>query len=876
MADENHHHEVDHEAETTDSPSVLPSDTNAHLEISPPLPEKIGHYTIKSHIGSGGMAIVYLAMQEHPRRKVALKLMKKGITSRSALNRFVFESQILGRLHHPNIAHVYEAGKYDDGSGGVPYFAMEYIPNAKTIIDYARGKNLNIKQRLELFSRVCDAVHHGHQKGIIHRDLKPANILVDSSGVPKVIDFGVARSTDSDMAVTTLQTEVGQLVGTVQYMSPEQCEAEPDDLDTRSDVYALGVVLYELLCDQLPYDVTRATVYMAARVVREEKPKKPSLINKALPDDVETITLKALEKDRERRYESALELAKDIQRFLANEPIEARPPSLTYQMRMFARRNRVVFAASLLVFVVLIVATVVSILFALSANRAEHEAQENLELAQAREEVSNEISDFLTEDLLAAVAPSVEEGKGKDVLMRDVLDEAAQRIEDASAPEGRFADKALVTASIHAALGSTYRLLGEYQNAEPHLESARRLRLNELGEEHPETLDSMNDLANLYADQGSFDDAEPLYIRILECQKKVFGEEHQNTLSSMNNLAALRADQGRYDEAESLYIRTLECQIRVFGEEHPETLKTMNNLAILYLNQGRYDEAEQLNVKTLKITKSIFGEEHPETLDSMNNLAALYLIQGRYDKAEHLCVRTLEIQKRILGEEHPGTLATMNNLAILFRNQGRHNEAEPLYEKLLEIRKRVLGEEHPKTLDSTNNLVILYQHMGRYEEAESLVKTAIEIYREVLGPEHPDTLNAEDTYATILMGLDRVSEAENLLGRIEAVLDQRYGSQHWLMPYVCAHRGICLVELGQFAEAEQYLLDAHASLLAQSGGENAEILTVCESLITLYTALHEAEPDKDFDDKAEEWRAKLLPNETDNSEPDEIKSGESE
>ncbi len=336
----------------------MPDPSRIPPQVPPPLPKKIGHYAIKSHIGSGGMAQVYLAVQEHPRRKVALKLMKSGITSRSALRRFEFESQILGRLRHPNIAQVYEAGTHDDGEGGVPYFAMEYIPSHKTITEYAREKKLSTKQRLELFAKVCDAVHHGHQKGVIHRDLKPANILVDSSGEPKVIDFGVARSTDSDMTVTTLQTDVGQLIGTLQYMSPEQCEADPDDLDTRSDVYALGVVLFELLCEQLPYDVTKVAVFEAVRIVREVKPKKPSTINRLLRGDVETIALKALEKERDQRYRSAGEFGQDVQRCLDDIPIAARPPSATYQLAKFLRRNRMLAASGAVVLITFAVGVV--------------------------------------------------------------------------------------------------------------------------------------------------------------------------------------------------------------------------------------------------------------------------------------------------------------------------------------------------------------------------------------------------------------------------------------------------------------------------------------------------------------------------------------
>lgn len=712
-------------------------------------PESIGGYRILGRIGVGGMGTVYAAEQQSPRRTVALKVVRPGLFSPKLLRRFQHEAQLLGRLQHPGIAQILEAGTFDSGAGPQPFFVMERIVG-EPLGAYCDGRGLDHRARLGVVARVCDAVHHAHERGVIHRDLKPGNILVVpgetvESAQPKVLDFGIARATDADIAQTTWHTETGQLIGTLPYMSPEQAAGDLGSLDPRSDVYALGVIAFELLAGKLPYEIP-GTMLEAVRTIREQEPSSLRTVDRSLRGDVETIVGKALAKEREQRYASAAEMAADIRRYLRDEPIAARPPSTAYRIGKFARRNRGLVAGVVSVFVVLLAGVVTSITFALRARERASEA--------------SAISEFLRDDLLSAVAPSAAAGRGRDVAMKEVLDVAAARIEKATTPGGRFAERPLVEAAIRRTLGDTYRQLGELEAAAPHLEGAYAIRQRKLGADDPLTTESQNDLAILRYRQGRFDEAEALYRDALARRVRTLGPDHKGTLGTLGNLGLLLEKRGRYEEAETILHDLQERATRVLGRDDPTTLLALNNLAVVYDQQGRLDEAGPLYLESLERHERALGEEAPETLMCRTNLAILRIKQGRRAEADTLLSETLTLQERIVGRAHAWTIDTMINLAILRKEDGQVESALPLELDALERCRVAMGEEHPLTLRVLNNLGSTYTNLDRLDDAEPVIVGTLQARRRVLGENHPETFITLSNYCELLILRRRFDEAE--------------------------------------------------------------------------------------------------------------------
>ena len=793
----------------------LPRDETQPEQV---LPSSIGHYRVVRLLGEGGMGAVYEAEQVNPHRTVALKVIRAGYTSGEMLRRFENEAQALGRLQHPGIAQIYEAGTAETPFGRQPYFAMELV-RGESLLKYCDEHKLTVRQRLELFVKICDAVQHAHQRGLIHRDLKPANILVDESGQPKILDFGLARLTDSD-AQATRQTDVGQILGTLAYMSPEQVLGDPEELDTRSDVYALGVILYEMLAGRMPYRMGRQ-VHEIMRSIREEEPSRLSSVNRAYRGDVETIVAKALEKDKTRRYASAAELAADVRRYLHDEPIVARPPSTTYQLQKFARRHKALVAGVAAVFVVLVLGIVVSTWQTVKARRAEKKAEQESAIAQA-------VNDFLQKDLLGQASAYNQAKPDPNVTVRTVLDRAAQNI------QGKFAGQPEVEVPIRDTIGNAYIDLGLYPEAAKQLEKALVLARSRLGNENPETLAIMKDLAWLDVQQGQYAEAEKLLIQAIAADRRVLGPDNHQTLQSMNRLGAVYNQWGKYAEAEAVFKQTLEIRQRVLGPDDQRTLEVMGNLVGTYDREGKYSLAEPLEKQLLETDRRVLGPDNPDTVTAMEHLAEIYDDEGKRNQAGALYQQTLEAERRILGPDHPEIVRITGNLAALYGNEGKYPQAEKLFQQVVESERRALGPENPVTLLNMGNLAECYLEDGNYVQAETLYRQTLEAERHVLGSGHRFTLLGMDVLAQIYSEEGKYAQAEALYKEGLESGRRALGPEH---PYTLMFlSGIAYLyqKEGKYALAESYAAQAFALRKRALGVEHPDTLTSEADLALMY------------------------------------------
>jgi len=773
-------------------------------------PQQVGPYRLVRQIGEGGMGQVYAAEQTEPiRRTVALKMVKRGMDTKEFIARFESERQALAMMDHPCIARVFDAGATDRGR---PYFVMEYVDGIP-INEYCDTHQLAVKERLKLFVSVCEGVQHAHQKAIIHRDLKPSNVLVtvvDGKPVPKIIDFGVAKATDQSLTDMTMATGMGQLVGTPEYMSPEQADLNGQGIDTRTDVYALGVLLYELLVGQLPFtseELQKVGFVEVLRKIREDQPPRPSTrvtalggalaeiaqsrrsepaaLRNQLRGDLDWITMKALEKERERRYETANALAMDITRHLEFKPVRAGPPSTAYRFKKFVRRHRTGVAAGAIVGIAVILGAVGTTIGMIRAVRAEQVASEEAETAQ-------QVSNFLV-DLFEVSDP--DRARGNTITVREILDQGAQRIEE------ELEGQPLTQARLMNTIGKVYQNLGLYDAAGPQLETALALRRREYGNDNIDVATSLADLADLYIDQARFADAEAMLQQALAVMGRQLGSDHLSLASSLHKLASVYRREGKYEVAAPLYYRALDLRIVALGAEHPEVAHSYNSLAILHWNQGDYEEAERLYQKALAVWQNAYGTDHADVAKGLNNLALLYHQLERYRESESLYRQAVAIYEKVLGPEHPRLATAVNNLALVAYQQDRHAEAADLYRRALAIREKALGSDHPDVAQTLNNLANLHRTQRRFDDAEPLYRRALDIRERALGGDHPDVAWSLRDLGKLYCDRGDYTAAVPYFRRAVAIFETALGPEHPELADILTDYAEALRELDRIEEA---------------------------------------------------------------------------
>jgi serine/threonine protein kinase len=793
----------------------------------------IGPYKLVQAIGAGGMGMVYLAEQMHPvRRQVALKIIKQGMDTEQVIVRFEAERQALALMDHPNIARVLDAGTTDSGR---PYFVMELVKGVP-ITKYCDTNRLTVRERLELFVPVCQAIQHAHQKGIIHRDIKPSNVLVasyDGKPVPKVIDFGIAKATGVGLTDQTVFTQIGAVIGTLEYMSPEQAESTALDIDTRSDIYSLGALLYELLTGSTPMESAefrKAAYVEVLRKIREEEPPSPSSrlshsketisstselrktdpgrLPKLLAGELDWIVMKALEKDRTRRYETANGFARDIERYLSGDPVEAGPPSATYRLKKFANKNRALIGTAAAFAALLILGVVVSTWQAVRARRAERAATVQRDRADSEAATARAVTDFLQNSLLSQASAQQQSGLNEkpdpDVKVRTLLDRAAASI------SGKFAGQPLVESNVRGTIGLTYRDLNLIPQADEQLQKAYDLSLKYRGAEDPETFIAMANLGALRADQGRYPESLELYKKSAEGLTRVLGPDDRRTVASMQTLGVGYFRNGDYAKSEEILKKVFATQMRTLGLDDIQTLDTSDSLVSLYRRQRRYDEAEPMLLKALESTKRVYGPGHPYALREMYGLAFVYAGEHKYDQAEPLLLEVLDGNSKLLGAEHPNTVSTMMEVAKVYDGEGKHAQALALQEKAYAIFFRVQGPDHPQTLVYEGALAQFYENAGQTAKAVALYKDVLSRELRIQGPKDPATLYTASNLAYIYENHKRYAEALPLQiqGR-EAAL-QRYGPEDPSSIVAGTMIGKDRVMLHQYKEAEPVLREVLA------------------------------------------------------------------
>jgi eukaryotic-like serine/threonine-protein kinase len=806
----------------------------------------IGPYRLTVMLGIGGMGEVWRAEQSEPiHRTVAIKLIKAGMDTRAVVARFDSERQALALMEHPNIAKVLDAGATPEGR---PYFVMEYV-HGFPISNYCDKHRLTIKERLELFMQVCEGVQHAHQKAIIHRDLKPTNVLVEEVNgkpVPKIIDFGLAKAMGQQLTEMTLFTEAGAMLGTPDYMSPEQADRNERNIDTRTDVYSLGVILYELLVGELPItspELRAAGIEAMLRKICEQEPPRPSTrlkslgpsaknsaerrreepesLERRLRGDLDWITIKALEKDRSKRYGSVSDLAADLRRHLQDQPVAAGPPSVAYRASKFVRRHRfgvtVAVAAVLLLIAFAITMTVQARRIAKERDRA------------------NRIADFMTQ-MFSVSDPS--EALGNAITARTILDTASNQIRAGLAKDSEVQSDLMFT------MARTYASLGLYSTAENLSSAALESRKRRLGPDDRKTLQSMVQLGWILDREGHDDQAQKLIGQAIAQARRVFGPEDPVTLEAMDRMGMVLQRMARFDEAEKLQRQLLEISIRRFGPEDLRTLRAQVSLADALSYQGKYTEAEGIYRNALAIEQRVLGPEHPQTLATMNNLANRIQEQGRYAESEALYRQVLAIAERVLGPEHPDTADTMTAMANALYYEGNSAEAEKWYRAALAVDQKTLGPENPNATRALEGLANALSGDGHYAEAEKIDREILQIRQRTLGPDHTDTLLSKFNIGDILYQEGNLLEAEKFIREAFDAQSRVLGPENADTLASKAELSRIFIREGRYQEAEEMARQAYEVQVRTLGPQHLDTLNSLQFLATAMVYNHRYEEAK--------------------------------
>jgi serine/threonine protein kinase/tetratricopeptide (TPR) repeat protein len=833
--------------------------TKTYGQAAPPEARRIGPYRVLRELGQGGMGTVYLAARadEQYEKRVAIKVIRAGMDNQEVLRHFRRERQILASLDHPNIARLLDGGATDEG---LPYFVMEFV-QGQAIDEYCDRASLSVPERLKLFRAVCSAIQYAHRNLIVHRDIKPSNVVVTAEGVPKLLDFGIAKFLNPELSGKT-QT-VTRMAMTPEYASPEQARGEP--ITTATDVYSLGVVLYKLLTGHHPYRVSNRPALEVLRAVIEEEPERPSTainrtdeaaptvsqasttaesvsrtregtperLRRRLHGDVDNIVLMALRKEPQRRYPSVEAFSEDIRRYLEGRPVTARRGTFTYRTGKFLRRNRIGVG---------VVATIFALLAAFGATMAAQSRRVSgaLERAEKERAKAEKVSGFLV-DLFKVSDPS--EAKGNAVTAREMLDKGAAKIET------ELKDQPEVRATLMDTMGNVYRNLGLYDKALPLLQEALKTRKGIYGNEHPEVATSLNNLASILEHKGDYAAAEPLYREALAMRRKLLGSEHPDVARSLNNLANILDTEGNVAAAEPLYREALAMRRKLFGEENPEVARSLNNLAIVLREKGDYAGAEALQREALAMKRKLLGNDHQDVTGSLNNLANVLDEEGKYAEAEALYREVLARDRKLLGNEHPDLAMGMNNLAGVLREKGDYAGAEGLHREALAMRRKLLGNEHPDTAESLTGVADAVADKGDYATAEPLYREALAVQRKVLGDEHLNVGESLVGLADALCHQNKPLEGAAVSREALAIRQKALPRGHPDIAETESVLGGCLVEAHRYDEAESLLLGSYPILKAKANPSARA--KGFQRIVRLYQALGKP-------DKAAEYRALLV------------------